>query len=85
MSWHFTSGSQNTGASASALLLTMNIQVDLFRIYFFDLLAIQGTLSSMCCPRAPQFEASVLQCSIFFMVQLSYPHMTTGKTMPLTI
>ena len=40
-------GGQNTGASASALVLTINIQVDLFRIYFFDLLAILGTLKSL--------------------------------------
>ena len=46
-----------------------------------DLLAIQGTLKSS---PTPQFKASVLQFSAFFMVQLSHPYMTTGKTIALT-
>ena len=49
-----------------------------FRIDWFDLLAVQGTLKSLL--RQHNSKASVLQCSAFFMVQLSYPYMTTGKT-----
>ena len=50
-----------------------------FRIDWFDLLAIQGTLKSLL-----QHQSSVLWCSAFFMVQLSHPYMTTGKTITLT-
>ena len=54
-----------------------------FRIDKFDLLAIQGTLKSLL-QHHHSSKASVLQCSAFFMVQLSHPYMTTGKTMALT-
>ena len=54
-----------------------------FRIDWFDLLAVQGTLKSLLQHQAS--EASVLQCSAFFMVQLSHPYMTTGKIIALTI
>ena len=53
-----------------------------FRIDWFDLLAVQGTLKSLLQHHCS--KASVLQCSAFFMVQLSYPYMTTGKTIFLT-
>ena len=46
------------------------------------LLAIQGTLKSLLQHHSSQ--ASILQCSAFFMVQLSHPYMTTGKTIALT-
>ena len=49
-----------------------------FRIDWFDLLAVQGTLRSL--PQHHSSKASILQCSAFFMVQLSHPYMTTGKT-----
>ena len=54
-----------------------------FRIDWFDLLAIQGTLKSLL--QHHYWKVSILQCSAFFMVQLSYPYMTTGKTIPLTM
>ena len=54
-----------------------------FRIDWFDLLAVQGTLKSLL--QHYSSEALVLQHSAFFMVQLSYPYMTTGKTVALTI
>ena len=54
-----------------------------FRIKWFDLLEIQGTLKSLL--PYHNLKASVLQCSTFFMVQFSYPYMTTGKTIALTI
>ena len=47
-----------------------------------DLLAVQGTLKSRL--QHPSSKASVLQHSAFFMVQLSHPYMTTGKTIALT-
>ena len=52
-----------------------------FRIDWFDL-AVQGTLNSLI--QHHSSKASILQCSVFFIVQLSYPYMTTGKTIPLT-
>ena len=54
-----------------------------FRIDWFDLLAVQGTLKSL--PQHHSSKASVLQHSVLFMVQLSDPYMTTGKTIALTI
>ena len=51
-----------------------------FRMDWFDL-AVQGTLKSLF--QHHSSKASVLQCSAFFMVQLSHPYMTTGKTMAL--
>ena len=52
-----------------------------FRIDWFDLLAVQGTLKSLLQPHSS--KALVLKCSAFFIVQLSHPYMTTGKTMAL--
>ena len=54
-----------------------------FRIDWFDLLAAQETLKSLL--QHHNSKASVLQHSAFLMVQLSHPHMTTGKTIALTI
>ena len=53
-----------------------------FRIDWFDLFAVQGTLKSLL--QHHSLKASVLWCSGFFMVQLSHPYMTTGKTTALT-
>ena len=53
-----------------------------FRMDRFDLLAGQGTLKSLL--QHHSSKASILQCSYFFMVQLSHPYMTTGKTIALT-
>ena len=53
-----------------------------FRMDWLDLLAVQGTLKSLL--QHHSSKASVLQCSAFFMVQLSHPCMTTGKTIALT-
>ena len=53
-----------------------------FRMDWLDLLAVQGTLKSLL--QHHSSKASVLQCSAFFTVQLSHPHMTTGKTTALT-
>ena len=54
-----------------------------FRIDWFYLLAVQGTLKSLL--QHHSSKASILRCSAFFMVQLSQPYMTTGKTIVLTI
>ena len=53
-----------------------------FRIDWFDLLAVQGTLKSLLQHRSS--KASILQCSAFFIVQFSHLYMTTGKTIALT-
>ena len=53
-----------------------------FRIDWFDLLAVQGTLKSLL--QHHSSKASILQCPAFFIVQLSHPYMTTGKTIALT-
>ena len=54
-----------------------------FRIDWFDLLGVQGTLKSLL--QHHNSKASILRCSAFFMVQLSHLYMTTGKTIVLTI
>ena len=53
-----------------------------FRIDWLDLLAVQGTLKTLL--QHHSSKASILQCSAFFMVHLSHPYMTTGKTIALT-
>ena len=53
-----------------------------FRMDRFDLLAVQRTLKSLL--QHHTSKASILQCSAFFMVQLSHPYITTGKTIALT-
>ena len=53
-----------------------------FRIDWFALLVVQGTLKSLL--QQHSSKASILQCSAFFMVQFSHPYMTTGKTIALT-
>ena len=79
----FTSGGQSIGASTSARVLAMTIQID----FLWDWLDC-----SPCGPRdskesspAPQFESINSSASIFFMILLSHPYMTTGKTTALTI
>ena len=52
-----------------------------FSIDWLDLLAVQGTLKSL---QPHSSKASILQCSAFFLVQLSHPYMTTEKTIALT-
>ena len=53
-----------------------------FRMDWLDLLAVQGTLKSLL--QHHSSKVSILQCSAFFIVQLSHPYMTTGKTIALT-
>ena len=54
-----------------------------FRMDWFDLLAVPGTLKSLL--QHHRLKASILWCLALFIVQLSHPYMTTGKTMSLTI
>ena len=77
------SGSQSIGASVSVSTSPSNEYSSLisFRIDWFDLLAVQGTIRSLL---HHNLKVSILWCSIFFMVQLSYSYMTTGKTIALT-
>ena len=53
-----------------------------FRMDWLDLLAVQGSLKSLL--QHHSSKASILQCSAFFIVQLSHPYMTTAKTIALT-
>ena len=53
-----------------------------FRIDWFDLFIVQGTLKNL--RQHHSSKASILRCSAFFMIQLSHPYMTTGKTIALT-
>ena len=78
MSWLFASGGQSTGTSALASVLPISI---CFRIDWFDLLAVQGTLKSLL--QYQSSKASILQHSTF-IVQLSHPYMTIGKIIALT-
>ena len=83
MSQFFASGGQSIGVSASASVLPMNIKgLISFRMDWLDLLAVQGTLQSLL--QHHSSKASILQCSAFFIVKLSRPYMTTGKTIVLT-
>ena len=84
MSQLFPSGGQSIGASPSASVLSMNEYSGLvsFRIDWFDLLAVQGTLKSLL--QHHRSKVPSLWCSAFFMVQHVYPYMTTGKTIDLT-
>ena len=54
----------------------------IFRMDWLDLLAVQGTLKRLLQHHGS--KASILRCSAFFIVQLSYPYMTTGETIALT-
>ena len=78
MSQFFASGGQSIGASAS----NEYSELISFRIDWLDLLVVQGTLKSL--PQHHCSKASVLQHSAFFMVQLSHPYRTAGKTIALT-
>ena len=77
----FASGGQSIGMSAWASVLPTNIQD--FRVDWLDLLAVQETLKSLL--QYHHWEASILQHSAFFIVQLSQPYMTTGKTIALDL
>ena len=78
MSQLFTSGGQSIGVSAS----NEHSGLISFRMDWLDLLAVQGALKSLL--QHHSSKASILRHSAFFIVQLSYPYMTTVKTTALT-
>ena len=78
----FASGSQSVGVSASTSVLPMNTQ-DWFPLGWTGCISLQFKgLSSLL--QYHSSKASILQCSVFFTVQLLLPYMTTGKTIALT-
>ena len=78
----FTSGGQRFGVSASDQSFQSVFRTDSFRMDWLDLLAVQGSLKSLL--QHHSSNASILRHSAFFIVQLSHPYMTTGKTIALT-
>ena len=84
MSQLFTTGDQKIGASASASVLPMNIQ-DCFPLGWTRLIPLQSQGLSRVFSNTMIQKFPVLWCSAFFMVQLSHPYITTGKTIALTI
>ena len=82
VSHFFISGGQRIGVSASASVLPVNIQDWFHWMDWLNLLAVQGTLKSLL--QHHSSKASILQRSVFFIVQLSHLYMTTGKTIALT-
>ena len=82
MSQLFASDGQSTGVSASALVLPMNIQ-DWFPLGWTGWISLQSKGLSRV-SLLPQFKASILWHSAFFIVQLSHPYMATGETIALT-
>ena len=82
ISQFFPSSGQRIGVSASASVLSMSIQ-DWFPLGLTGWISSQSKDSQESSP-IPQFKSSVLWCSGFFIVQLSHPYMTIGKTIALT-
>ena len=81
MSQFFTSGGQIIGFSLSISPSNEYSGLISFRMDWLDLLAVQGTLNTL---QHHSSKSSILQCSAFFIVQLSHPYVTTGKTIALT-
>ena len=79
MSQLFASSGQSIEVSASTSVLPPGL---IFRMDWLILLVVQGTLKSLL--QHQSSKASILQQSAFFLVQLSHPYMTTGKTIALT-
>ena len=78
MSQLFTPGGQSIGVSASAFSPSNKYSgLISFRIDWLDLLAVQGTLKSLL--QHHSSKASILQCSAFFVVQLSHPNITRSR------
>ena len=80
MSQFFSSGGQSIGVPASALFLPVNIQ-DWFSLGWTGCIFLQSLKSLH---QHHSSKALILHCSAFFLVQLSHPYMTTGKTIALT-
>ena len=82
MSQFFASDDQSIGVSASALVLPMNIQ-DLFPLGWTGWISLHPRDSQESSP-TPQFKSINSLALAYFMIQLSHPYMTTGKTIALT-
>ena len=82
MSQLFASGSYSIGFSFSISPSNEHPGLISFRMDWLDTLAVQSTLKSLL--QHHSSKASIIQCSAFFIVQLSHPYMTTGKTTALT-
>ena len=82
MSHLFTSGGQSIGFTFNISPSNEHPGLISFRMDWLDLLAVQETLKSLL--QHHSSKASVLRCSAFFTVQLSYPYMIIGKTIALT-
>ena len=83
MSEFFSSGGQSVGSFSFSLSPSKEYSgLISFRRDWLDLLAVQGTLKSLF--QHHSSKASILRCSVFFIVQLSHPYMTIGKTIALT-
>ena len=82
MSQLFASSGQNIGFSFSICPSNEHSGLISFRMDWLDLLAVQGTLKSLL--QHHTSKASILQCSAFFIVQLSHIYVTTGKIISLT-
>ena len=83
MSQLFSWGGQSIGVSAFSIIPSKEHPgLISFRMDWLDLLAVQGTLKSLL--QHHSSKASILRHSVFFIVQLSHPYMTTGKTIALT-
>ena len=82
MSQFFTSDGQSIGVTASTSVVPVLPGLISFRMDWLDLLAVQGTLKSL--PQHHSSKASIHRHSAFFIVQLSHPYMTIGKTIALT-
>ena len=79
----FASGGQNIGSFNISISPSNEYSwLISFRIDWLDILTVQGTLKSLF--QHHNSKSSILQCLAFFTVQLSHPHMTTGKTIVLT-
>ena len=83
MSQLFSSGGKSLELQFSTSPFSEYAGLISFRIDWFDLLAVQGTLKSLLQNRSA--KASMLWCSASFIVQLSHPYMTNGKIIALTI
>ena len=83
MSQFFASGGQNIRVSTSTSVFSMNIQ-DGFPLGWTGWISLQSRGLSKSLLQHHSSKASILQCSAFFIVQLSHPYMTTGKTIALT-
>ena len=83
MSQFFSSGDQSVGSFSFSISPSSEYsRLISFRMHWLDLFAVQVTLKSLL--QHHSSKASILRCSAFFVVQLSHPYMTTGKTIALT-